>query len=100
MFFYCRFYLTSFFPSIFPATKIASKFLPQRNEVKNARQMQSHWLVALLSHDNWVFSRVVSIWYFWLVFGWYFLVITVPITEENLAGTFPYYCFGGNPHFP
>jgi hypothetical protein len=45
-------------------------------------------------------TRVVSIWYFWLVFGWYFLVFTKPIPEENLFGTFWYCYFGGNPFFP
>jgi hypothetical protein len=44
--------------------------------------------------------RVIPIRYFRLVFGWYFLVITLPIPEENLVGTFWYYYFGGNPFFP
>ncbi len=43
---------------------------------------------------------VIPIRYFWSVFGWYFLVFTKPIPEENLVGTFWYYFFGGNPFFP
>ncbi len=38
--------------------------------------------------------------YFWSVFGWYVLVFTEPIQEENSVGTFWYYYFGGNPFFP
>ncbi len=45
-------------------------------------------------------TRVVSIWYFWSVFGWYFLVFTKLMPEENLVGTFWNYFFGGNPFFP
>ena len=33
---------------------------------------------------------MVPIQFFWLVFGWYFLVFTEPIPEENLVGTFRY----------
>ncbi len=55
MFLYCQFYFTSFFPSIFPVTKIVSEFLPLRNEVKNAHQMQSRWLMASLLHNDWFF---------------------------------------------
>jgi hypothetical protein len=35
-----------------------------------------------------------------LVFGWYFLIFTKPIPEENSVGTFWYNFFGGNPFFP
>jgi hypothetical protein len=44
-----------FFPSIFPVTDIASELLPRRNEVKNARQTKSRWLVALLFLQQLVF---------------------------------------------
>ncbi len=46
------------------------------------------------------FQSWVPIWFFRLVFGWYFLVFTEPIPEENSVGTFRYYYFGGNPFFP
>jgi hypothetical protein len=32
--------------------------------------------------------------------GWYFPVFSQPIPDENLAGTFRYCTFGGNPFFP
>ena len=38
------------------AIEIVSKFLPKKNRGQNARQTQSHWLVALLSRDDWVFT--------------------------------------------
>jgi hypothetical protein len=41
----------------------------------------------------------MPIQYIWSVFGWYFLVFTEQIPEENLVGTFGYYYFGGNPFF-
>jgi hypothetical protein len=43
---------------------IVSKILPQKKEIKNARQTQSHWLMALLSHDNWVFMPLLASAYF------------------------------------
>ncbi len=47
MFFYtANFTSAALFPSVFPAIEIVLEFLPWRNEVKNARQMQSRWLVA------------------------------------------------------
>jgi hypothetical protein len=44
--------------------EIVSKCLPQRNEVKNARQTQSHWLVALFSCNDWVFTPLLARAYF------------------------------------
>ncbi len=51
----------------------------------------------LTQHHNY---SCIPIQYFWLVFGWYFLVITIQMPEENSVGTFWYYYFGRNPFFP
>jgi hypothetical protein len=51
----------------------------------------------LLNTDNtlsWVLIR-----FFWLVFGWYFLVFTKLIPEENLVGHFGIIILAGTPFF-
>jgi hypothetical protein len=70
--------------------KIPGKYQPIPNQ--NIKSRCNSSTIELEFYRFGIFGRYSA--------GWYFLVFTEPIPEENLVGTFWYFFFGGNPFFP